>query len=161
MAWRGGTPASAGSQQRRDGCRAVQGEVAQGRRRVVSPPAMQDQRQHDVAAGRAVGWRPAAACQVGVLLKGLVAALMVLRFYRPVTATPGQRLLRPRLCAGHQGDAVGLCDAGGVGLEVGALPAHAEHLCDVRIVDRLGQQRQHFELAAVDAPMGLLLLDDA
>ena len=41
------------------GCLAVQGKVAQSRGRVVPPAAVQDQRQYEVVACRAVGGRQA------------------------------------------------------------------------------------------------------
>ena len=72
------------------GCLAVQARVAQIRGRVVPPAAVQDQRQDEVVAGGAVGRRQAAVRQTGVLVEGLVTALMVLRLDRPVAAIPGQ-----------------------------------------------------------------------
>ena len=72
----GSTPASVGRQESLQGCLAVQGKVTQSRGRVVPPAAVQDQRQHEVVAGGAVGRRQVAARQAGVLVEGLVMALM-------------------------------------------------------------------------------------
>ena len=93
--WRAGR-ASVGGQQRSEGLAAAEREVAQGLRGVVPPALVQDQRQHNVVAGRTVGRRQAAARRTGVFAERLVAAMVVLRLDRPVATIPGQQLLRRR-----------------------------------------------------------------